>query len=199
MRAHPLLEVSRARGGGGSEEGPRGPAGRARLSSPRRLQALFPRQGLNLAQPSRSRHVGSPGRRQRSSAFARGICGAFTFLGPPRARAEASLCRRRGRRPREVRRFARGRTAPRLEGARGLSTLGRRVPAPSRACPLRPTGARAPARGLSRGPTHRGERLPPAGFGQGHPAAPSGSPPHGPPVSIFSRKKGPCFSPAEPC
>lgn len=133
-RASPSMSGGeRGPGGGYFEAGPGGPAGRARPSSPHRLQPRSRRQSLNLAQRSGWRHVGSPG---RESALARGVCGSFPSLGPSRASAEASLSRRRGRRPREVRRLARGRTAPRPEGARGLPDPGQAGlhPQPGLAC-----------------------------------------------------------------
>lgn len=176
VRAHPLLEVSRARAGG-LRGGPGGSCRtRPTLLAPPPPE-LFPGPDLNLAQLSRCRHVGSPGRPQRSYAFSRGICGAFTYLGPSRARAKASLCRQRGRRPREAKRLARVRTASRLEGARrtpGDSRLGAGGSPPPAGLGQANLGS-APARGLSRGPAPRGERLAPTGFGQGHQAAPPGS------------------------
>lgn len=65
VRAHPLLEVSRARAGG-FEAGPRESAGGPEPSSPSHHHPLSPNQARNLAQRRCYRHIRSPGRRQQS-------------------------------------------------------------------------------------------------------------------------------------
>lgn len=227
VRAHPLLEVSRARVGG-FEADPRETCQAS--PSPRHPTATIrcpPRQTLNLAQLRCWRHIGSPGRQQPTFCLRWRHLWSLYLLWTLEGICRGPFLAEEGLGPREVRLLAQCGTAPRLEDTPGLSVSRQGGPRP----PLRPrrhpdlarfakSGQPPVLSSTRRGPhpvwaLHRRwvlrkqEVLPGWAWDSvwarvswratysSSPAPPPPSGGHRAPV-IFSQKKGPGFSPAGP-